>query len=179
MGLETCAITNTKEYNFPPICICRFCCPKAGIRVPLAAVNRMRDVGSFGDVGEGGQRETWDPVSSRQRFRETLSTIRPSWAGREGGVGRGGPAALGDRPTSFPRPRRCGSPCHRRPPGCGKHVQVHRGDDPHSNGNNLKHISGQSHRTFYGSGRARGFPSGWRNGIRVGARLDCSVRRLG
>ena len=62
--------------------------------VPLAAVNRKHNVGRYEDDGEVGQRETWDPVSSRHRCRETSLRMRPSWPGRE--AGRCNPAALDD-----------------------------------------------------------------------------------
>ena len=72
------------EYIFPLILLYLVCCTDARIGVPLAAVNCTRDKRSSEDDGEGGQRETWEPVSRRHRLRELSSVMRPSWAGQDG-----------------------------------------------------------------------------------------------
>ena len=73
------------------------------IGVLLAAINRTRDDCWFEVVDEAGQSNNWEPVSRRQRLRDISSVTRPRVAGR-----CCIPAALGDRPISFPTP-------HRRP----------------------------------------------------------------
>ena len=99
IGRGTFVRIKTNEYERSPSFICFLDCPNARMGVPLAAARRRHD-GMAGDDGEAGKRETWEPVSRRQCFREILSDTRPSWAGR-------GPAVRGDRPRSFPDPCQC------------------------------------------------------------------------
>ena len=66
--------------------------------MPFAAVSLTRDDCSLEVDGEGGQRLTCDPVSSRHLLREMASMMVPRFAGR----GFVSPAALGDQPKSFP-----------------------------------------------------------------------------
>ena len=127
IGRGTFAKIKTNEYKRSPSFICFLDWPNARIGVPLAAVRRKRD-GRDGDDEGAGHRDTWEPVSNRQCFRESLSITRPSGAGR-------GPAARGDRPSSFPGPCRCWRPRRQELLQRGRLARGHHERDARSSGN--------------------------------------------
>ena len=111
IGLETWAIKKTNEYDLPPIFICLRCVRKAFIGVLFAAVNPIRDKFSFEVVG-GGRLEGNLRPGLQQAFSTRDVVDDKSQLGGGGVVG--GPAALGNQPTCFPKLCWCGSPCGER-----------------------------------------------------------------
>ena len=115
----------------------------------------MRDWLNLEVVGEGGQRETCGPVSNRHCRREDSLITVPRIAGR--GRDDVGPAALGDRPISFPTLPHLNLP-GRGPPRLETHVLPgHPAAAPHSSGNKLGHT--YSPRLRICGGNCTRFPS--------------------
>ena len=140
-------------YDFLLIFIVRLSCPNAGIAVPLAAVNRTLALATL-RVGEvGGHKETWEPVSNRQRLRDLSSLIKPNWAGRKLLFVT---AALGDRPKHFPTAVLCPpvSPPHPGLPRPGRpELELSLAGVVRPSGNRPEHISLLRPLTFCGTHR--------------------------
>ena len=142
IGLDTCAIMKINAYNFPPILISRRSFHYALIGVPFATINRNSEKFIAEVVEEGGQRETCEPVSSRQRLRDRSSTTSPRFAGRD----LVGPAALGDRPMHFPKPCPLARSRHRGSPRREERGPLgHCAGDPHSTASIRSHTSLRHH----------------------------------
>ena len=117
IGLTMLAIKNTNVYCLSPIFILRVSCPNELMVVPFAATKRIEDRVMREDVAEVGQSETCDPVSMRQSFLEIWSVTSPRVAGLGFRCLMTGPAALGDRPASFPTRWQCPPRPGPLPPG--------------------------------------------------------------